>query len=89
VELQEEVERLRGENSALKVATQSANTQIKSPLWPYGDKQFGYPWGYDKNNGWLQVCIDIHTCIVFDSNNRYMVMYTMYVNVYIYICIYI
>jgi len=53
-ELEAEVERLRSENAALKVATKGANTQIKSPLWPYQDYHFGYPWGYDKNNGWHQ-----------------------------------
>jgi len=52
-ELEEEVRRLRSENAALKEAD-SADTQIKAPLWPYQNYHFGYPWGYDKNNGWHQ-----------------------------------
>jgi hypothetical protein len=50
-ELEDEVERLRHENAALKVAVGGAPTQIKSPLYPYQNYHFGYPWGYDKNNG--------------------------------------
>jgi len=52
-ELEAEVARLRSENAALKEGA-GANTQIKSPLWPYQNYHFGYPWGYDKNNGWHQ-----------------------------------
>ena len=51
-ELEAEVERLRTENAALKQG--SARTQVKSPLYPYQNSHFGYPWGYDKNNGWHQ-----------------------------------
>jgi hypothetical protein len=53
-ELEAEVERLRTENRVLKETAGSAPTQIKAPLYPYQASHFGYPWGYDKNNGWHQ-----------------------------------
>lgn len=53
-ELEAEVEALRRENAALKQSPRGAATQSKAPLWPYDESHFGYPWGYDKNNGWHQ-----------------------------------
>ena len=53
-ELEAEVQRLKKENSALKEASGNVVTQMKPPLYPYQGYHFGYPWGYDKNNGWHQ-----------------------------------